>query len=165
MKGYFHSNLDRPSKIRWLGGFPSTSARSGRTEPPGRHGCWHERTQARATVHHLRRGFSLCDLHTRGIQFAHLPRWKQLRESRRWESGSSGGDGIRWCSGSKGFSGSGGVVGGSSSKRRIGVGVSGAAARRWRRGSTMAVRVWAKFAWDRVLLIGGFAPNHRRQKS
>jgi hypothetical protein len=63
-----------------------------------------------------------------------------------------------------GFSGSGGVGGGSSSKRRIGVGVSGVVARRQRRGSTMVARVWAKFAWDRALFIRGFAPNRRRQK-
>jgi hypothetical protein len=42
MKGCFHSNLDRPSKIRWLDNFPSTSAWSNRTEPPGRHGKWQE---------------------------------------------------------------------------------------------------------------------------
>jgi hypothetical protein len=54
MKCYFHSNLDHPSKIRWLRSFPSTSARSSRTEPPGRHVHRLERTQARAMVHHLR---------------------------------------------------------------------------------------------------------------
>jgi hypothetical protein len=63
MKGYFCSNLDHPSKIRRLGSFPSTSARSGKTEPPGRHGHQLERTQTRATVHHLRQCFFLHDLH------------------------------------------------------------------------------------------------------
>jgi hypothetical protein len=63
MKCYFRSNLDHPSKIWRLGSFPSTSARSGRTEPPGRHGHRLERTQTWATVHHLRRCFFLRDLH------------------------------------------------------------------------------------------------------
>jgi hypothetical protein len=49
--------------IWWLGSFPTTSARSGRTEPPGRHGNQLEKTQARATVHHLRWGYLLRDLH------------------------------------------------------------------------------------------------------
>jgi hypothetical protein len=44
-------------------------------------------------------------------------------------------------------------------------GVSGAAARQQHRGSAMAARVQAKFAQDRALLIGGFVPNRRRQKS
>jgi hypothetical protein len=46
MKCYFRSNLNRPSKIRWLGSFPSTSAQSDRTEPLGRHGRRLERTKA-----------------------------------------------------------------------------------------------------------------------
>jgi hypothetical protein len=38
--------------------------------------------------------FSSCVIYaTRGIQFAHLPRWKRLRESRRRESGSGG---LQW---------------------------------------------------------------------
>jgi hypothetical protein len=53
MKGYFHSNLDRPSKIGRLRSFPSTSALSGRTEPLGRHGRQLEMTQTRAKVHLL----------------------------------------------------------------------------------------------------------------
>jgi hypothetical protein len=65
-----------------------------------------------------------------------------------------GGDGVRWHSGSKGFSGSGGVGGGSSFKRRISAGVSEVVARRQRRGSVMAARVWAKFAQDRALFMG-----------
>jgi hypothetical protein len=75
------------------------------------------------------------------------------------------GDGVRRRSGSKGISGNGGVGGGSSSKRRISVRVSGAAARRQRRSSAMVARVQGKFAWDRTLFIGCFAPNCRRQKS
>jgi hypothetical protein len=67
---------------------------------------------------------------------------------------NDGVDGVRLCSGSKDFSGSGGVGGGYSSKRWIGAGVSGAAARRQRLGSTMAARVRAKSARDRALLIG-----------
>jgi hypothetical protein len=67
---------------------------------------------------------------------------------------NGGGDGVRWCSGSRGFSGRGGVGGGSSSKRWIGAGVSGAATRRQRRGSVMAARVQAKSARDRAPLIG-----------
>jgi hypothetical protein len=78
---------------------------------------------------------------------------------------NGGGDGVQRCFSSKGFSDSGGVGGGSSSKRRIGAGVSGAAARRQRRDSAMEARVRAKSARDRALLIGVFAPNHRRQKS
>jgi hypothetical protein len=105
----------------------------------------------------------------RGVQFAHLPRWKRPRESRRRESGSSGHQrrwgrspvalrlqGLlrqRWCRW------------GSSFKRRIGAGVSGAAARWQCRGSAMVARVLAKSARDRALLIGVFAPNHGRQKS
>jgi hypothetical protein len=75
------------------------------------------------------------------------------------------GDGVRRRSGSKGFSDSGGIGGGSSSKWWISAGVSGAMARRQRRGSTMAARARAKFTRDRVLFIGGFAPNCKRQKS
>jgi hypothetical protein len=63
MKGYFHSNLDRSSKIRWLGSFPSTSARSGPTELPVCHGRRLDRTQTWATVHHLWWCFLLRDLH------------------------------------------------------------------------------------------------------
>jgi hypothetical protein len=63
MKGYFRSNLDRPSKIQRLRSFPSTSARSNRTESPGRHGHRLERTQTRAMMHHLRWCFFLRDLH------------------------------------------------------------------------------------------------------
>jgi hypothetical protein len=32
MKGYFRSNLNLPYMIQWLGSFPSTLARSSRTE-------------------------------------------------------------------------------------------------------------------------------------
>jgi hypothetical protein len=39
-----------------------SSASSGESRAPGRHGHRRERTQARATVHHLRWGFFLCDL-------------------------------------------------------------------------------------------------------
>jgi hypothetical protein len=34
-------------------------------------------------------------------------------------------------------------------------------ARRQRRGSTMAARVWDKFVWDRALIIGVLDPTHR----
>jgi hypothetical protein len=78
---------------------------------------------------------------------------------------NGGGDDVRWRFGSKSFSGSGGVGGGSSSKWRINVGVFGVVARRQRRGSAMVGRVRVKFAWDRALLLWVFAPNHRRQKS
>jgi hypothetical protein len=61
--------------------------------------------------------------------------------------------------------GSGGVGRGSSSKRWINVVVSSAAARWQRHGSAMAARVRAKFAWDRALFIGFFAPNCRRPNS
>jgi hypothetical protein len=67
---------------------------------------------------------------------------------------NNGGEDVRWCSGSKdSFSGD-GVGGVSSSKRRIGMGGSGVAARRWWRGSAMVARVWAKFVRDRALFIG-----------
>jgi hypothetical protein len=46
------------------------------------------------------------------------------------------------------------------SKRRIGMGGSGVAARRRQRGSAMAARVWAKFIWDWALFIGVLIPNH-----
>jgi hypothetical protein len=55
---------------------------------------------------------------------------------------NSGGDGVRWRSGSKDSSGGDGVGSGSSSKRRIGVAVSSAAAKWQSRGSVMAARVW-----------------------
>jgi hypothetical protein len=71
-----------------------------------------------------------------------------------------GGDGARWCSGSKDSSDGDGVGGGSMSKRRIGMGGSGVAARRQQRGSAMAARVWAKFIWDWALFIGVLIPNH-----
>jgi hypothetical protein len=67
-----------------------------------------------------------------------------------------GGDGIRRCSGSKDSSSGDGVGGGSSSKRRIGMGGSGVATRQRRHGSALAARVWAKFAWDMALFIGVF---------
>jgi hypothetical protein len=54
---------------------------------------------------------------------------------------NDGGDGVWWLSNSKDSSGGGGVGRGSSSKRWISVGGSGAAARRQHRGSTMAARV------------------------
>jgi hypothetical protein len=101
-----------------------------------------------------------------------LPTYRSGNEPREAGDGEAaravfngGGDGVRWHSGSKGFSGSGGVGGGSSFKRRISVGVSDAVARRQRRGSAMAARVRAKFAQDRALFMGGFPSNHRRQKS
>jgi hypothetical protein len=75
------------------------------------------------------------------------------------------GDGVRRCSGSKGFSGNGGVGGGSSSNRRIIAWVFDAVARWQRRGSVMAARVQAKSTRDMALPIGVFGPNHRRQKS
>jgi hypothetical protein len=78
---------------------------------------------------------------------------------------NGGGDWVRRHSDSKGFSSSGGVGMGSSSKWRIGAGVSGKVARRQHRNSAMVARVWAKSAWDRALLIGVFAPNPRWQKS
>jgi hypothetical protein len=78
---------------------------------------------------------------------------------------NGGGDGVRWRSVSKDFSGGDGVGEGSSSRRRIETGGSGVAARRRRRGSAMAARVWAKFARDMALFIGVPIPNHRWQKS
>jgi hypothetical protein len=54
---------------------------------------------------------------------------------------NGGGDGVRRHSGSKDSSDGDGVGGGSSSMQQIDVGVSGAAARRHRRGSAMAARV------------------------
>jgi hypothetical protein len=67
---------------------------------------------------------------------------------------NGGGDGVRRCSGLKGFSGSGGVGRGSSSKWWISVGVSGVVTRRQCCGLAMAARVWTKFARDRALFIG-----------
>jgi hypothetical protein len=69
---------------------------------------------------------------------------------------NDGGDGIRRRSGSKDSYGGDGVGGGSSSKRWIGMGSSGVAARWQWRGSAMAARVWAKFTWDGALFIGVF---------
>jgi hypothetical protein len=65
---------------------------------------------------------------------------------------NDGGDGVRRCFGSKGFSSSGGVGGGSSSKHRIGAGVSGAMKRWQRLGSAMAARVQTKSVRDKALL-------------
>jgi hypothetical protein len=64
------------------------------------------------------------------------------------------GDSVWRCSGSKGFFGSGGVGGGSSSMWWIGAGVSGAVARWQRHSSSVTARVRLKSAWDRALLIG-----------
>jgi hypothetical protein len=130
MKGYFRSNLDRPSKIRRLRSFPSTSAQSNRTEPPGRHGHRLERTQTRATMHHLRRCFFLRDLHDERnpicpltmVETNHgkLATGRRLgRSSTAVGTTSSGAPAPRAS-----------PTGGSSSKRRIGAGVSGAVARR-----------------------------------
>jgi hypothetical protein len=69
---------------------------------------------------------------------------------------NSGGDGVRRCSGSKDSSDGDGVGGGSSSKRQIGTRGSGVAARWQWHGSVVTAQVWAKFAWDRALFIGGF---------
>jgi hypothetical protein len=68
---------------------------------------------------------------------------------------NGGGDGVQRCSGSKDSFGGDGVGGGSSSKHQIRNGGSGVAARRRRRGSEMASRVWAKFALDRALFKWG----------
>jgi hypothetical protein len=77
---------------------------------------------------------------------------------------NGGGDGVQWHSSTKGSSDSDGVGGGSSSKRRIGMGGSSAAARWRQNGLAMAARVWVEFMRDRALLIGVLIPNHRRQK-
>jgi hypothetical protein len=51
---------------------PSSSARLGRTEPPGFHGRRLERAQARAMVHHLRWGFILRNIHDKRNSFCTL---------------------------------------------------------------------------------------------
>jgi hypothetical protein len=82
-KGYFHSNLDRPSKIRWLGSFPSTSARSAKQNHRGTMiaGFRGPKLELRCTICDEVSSYVIYTM--RGIQFAHLPRWKRQRESRR----------------------------------------------------------------------------------
>jgi hypothetical protein len=61
-KGY---PLDLISAVgyTWMAtGTSPSSVSSGQSGAPGCHGCWLERAQAWATVHHLRQGFFLRDL-------------------------------------------------------------------------------------------------------
>jgi hypothetical protein len=92
------------------------------------------------------------------------PREASDGEAARAAFNGSGG-GVQWCSSSKDPTGGDGVGGGSSSKHRIGTGGYSVAARQRQRGSAMAARVWAKFAWDSSLFIGVLVLNRRRQKS
>jgi hypothetical protein len=104
-----------------------------------------------------------------GLVFQTYRRENGRREARDGEAAqaacNNSEDDVQWHSVSMDFSGGSGVGRGSSSKRRICTGGSSVEAGRWRRGSAMADRVWAKFAWDMALFIGVLAPNRRRQKS
>jgi hypothetical protein len=91
--------------------------------------------------------------------------WEASDGEATWAAFNGGGDDVRWCSGTKDFSGCGGVGSGSSSKHQIRMWDSGVVARWWWRGSAMAAKVWAKFARDRALFVRVLAPNHKRQKS
>jgi hypothetical protein len=76
MKGYFHSILNRPSRIRRLGSFPST--RLGPAEQNHRGamaaGLRGPKRELRCTICDDVSSYVIYTM--RGIQFAHLPQWK-----------------------------------------------------------------------------------------
>jgi hypothetical protein len=170
MKGYFCSNPGHPSKIQWLRSVSSSSAWSSRTEC--RETPWPVAWASSSSSYNARNLMRFDPTRSRRQGVIILPTYYSgngPREASNREVAqaafNNGGDDVHRHSNSKDFSGGGGVGRGSSSKRWIGTGGSCIAAR-WRRcGSAMAARVWVKFARDKALLIGGFASNHRQQKS